>query len=124
MPTSTAPLPVAITHQSFPESQESQTYTLRCVLQNRLGGLDRVLGALTHRGLLPVNFHAMVQDEATLVVTAQLSLSADSQGEKSAEKLTKFLQKQVYVLTAELLETPLTRPMEIPRTPVLTPHFV
>jgi hypothetical protein len=76
--------------------------TVTCILQARIGGLDRVLGALTHRGWIPTHFESILQEAAdTLVVTMQFRTTDVF----SVHKLVKFLDKQVYVLSATLVET-------------------
>lgn len=75
--------------------------TVTCVLQAKMGGLDRVLGALTHRGWIPTRFESVLQEATdTLTVTMQFR-TADV---FSVHKLVKFLDKQVYVLSSALVE--------------------
>jgi acetolactate synthase small subunit len=69
--------------------------TLCCVVQNRLGALDRVLGALTYRGMLP---EQMVTTVDTCNDSIQIVVTFECDEEKTVEKLVKFLNKQVYVL--------------------------
>lgn len=78
---------------------KKNTYT--CTLQNRLGALDRLLGALTHRGFLPEAFSA-TQDAPNGRLHVQFSF--DCEEEKTVEKLVKFLANQVYVLQVSVLE--------------------
>jgi acetolactate synthase small subunit len=74
--------------------------TLMCLVQDRLGALDRVLGALTHRGLVPEAFSAS-RDETSDCL--QVTVRFECEEEKSVEKLLKFLNNQVYVLETRLL---------------------
>lgn len=72
---------------------------LYCLMQNRLGAMDRVFNALTHRGILPQRMtsalrHEKEQDSKAL----ELVVSFHSEDEKVVDKLVKFLQKQVYTL--------------------------
>jgi acetolactate synthase regulatory subunit len=69
--------------------------TVYCKLQNRLGAIDRVLAAFTHRGILPTRM-TTTMDEADR--SMEIAISFDGSDPKTVEKLVKFLQKQVYVL--------------------------
>ncbi len=73
---------------------------LYCRMQNRLGALDRVLGALTHRGIIPERMVSAVAENNTLA----LMFTYARQDEKVTEKLLKFLQKQIYVLEAHTVQ--------------------
>jgi acetolactate synthase regulatory subunit len=93
--------------------------TIYCKLQNRLGAIDRVIAAFTHRGLLPSHM-SMTQDEADRSMEMAISFECDDV--KVIEKLVKFLQKQVYVLEAgmffhETQSSPqeATAPVSIPK---------
>jgi acetolactate synthase small subunit len=86
--------------------------TLCCLLQNRLGALDRVLGALTHRGFLPEHFVSMFD---TANDCLKVMMTFDCEDEKQLEKLMNFLDKQVYVLEVRDMarpESPEARPQE------------
>ncbi len=72
-------------------------FTLCCLLQNRLGALDRVLGALTYRGFVPDNFYSTFDQKAGCL---QVVVTFECQEESTCQKLVKFLEKQVYVLEA------------------------
>lgn len=76
----------------------SEFTTLECLVQNRLGALDRVLGALTHRGLLPKRMETFLKGDSNN--TACIRVEFDCNDAKMVEKLVKFLEKQVYVLEA------------------------
>lgn len=78
--------------------------TLECLVQNRLGALDRVLGALTHRGILP-NRMETFQDGNNDKNTMRIRLEFTCDDAKMLEKLVKFLQKQVYVMDASAAMT-------------------
>ncbi|HEY9746970.1 MAG TPA: hypothetical protein V6C99_12220 [Oculatellaceae cyanobacterium] len=73
----------------------NQFATLECRLQSRLGGLDRVLGALTHRGFLPERMETF-RDKSNGTICVRVEFACDDA--KTVEKLVKFLEKQVYVL--------------------------
>ncbi len=73
--------------------------TLYCKMQNRLGALDRVLAAFTHRGIIPGRF-ASSHDEKNRAV--DLVVTFDCSDTIILQKLVKFLQKQVYVLETKL----------------------
>lgn len=75
---------------------------LTCRLQNRLGALDRLLGALTHRGLLTESLSTQV-DAGTdsVLVTAQFVCDNDNE----ITKLLKSLEKQIYVLQVSASST-------------------
>jgi acetolactate synthase small subunit len=81
------------------QSYDSQY--IYCLTQNRLGAMDRVLGALTHRGIIPQKMvSTLVQDNQV-----EMFFTFQKQDEKTVEKLVKFLQKQVYVIQAYTLES-------------------
>jgi acetolactate synthase small subunit len=87
--------------------------TITCTLQNRLGALDRVLGALTHRGFVPEQLVSTL-DPATGRI--HLTVSFPCEEEKTVEKLIKFLNNQVTVLEARLLSA--WQPAEPARVPI------
>lgn len=90
--------------------------TISCLLQNRLGALDRVLGALTYRGYVPEYF-ACTQDPQSDRLECIVVLECNE--EKNMEKLVKFLQKQVYVLQVQrFIQEKQLSPLEIPQTNV------
>ncbi len=80
---------------------------LYCLMQNRLGALDRVLNALTHRGILPQRMTSTLLSERPVTEgnedgqarpALELVVSFHADDEKIVDKLVKFLQKQVYTL--------------------------
>jgi len=76
---------------------------LYCLMQNRLGAMDRVLNALTHRGIIPHRMLSAIRNEEgpdgqMASKTLELVVSFHAGDEKIVEKLVKFLQKQVYTL--------------------------
>lgn len=71
-----------------------------CKLQNRLGAMDRVLSAFTHRGILPTRF-VSTHDEKNRAV--EMVVTFDCTDSVMLDKLVKFLQKQVYVLETHTL---------------------
>lgn len=74
--------------------------TITCTLQARMGGLDRVLGAVTHRGWIPTQFQSVL---CTKTDTLYVTMAFHSADFFSVQKLVKFLEKQVYVLSASLV---------------------
>jgi hypothetical protein len=82
-----------------PASTPTKT-TLCCLVQYRLGAMDRLLGALTARGMVPERFVSAVDAAAQ---TMQVVFTIACPCEKSLEKLIKVLYKQVYVLDIQLL---------------------
>ncbi len=91
---------------------------LYCRMQNRLGGLDRVLGALTHRGIIPQRMVSALQNNRL-----EIMFSFEKQDAKVTEKLIKFLQKQIYVLEAKTVQ-PETEAKHDAETSNITPLFV
>jgi hypothetical protein len=115
-PLSTVAIPVA---EETVSATIAPLQTVTCVLQAKMGGLDRVLGALTHRGWIPTRFESVLQEATdTLVVTMQFR-TADM---FSVHKLVKFLDKQVYVLSSALVEADVaaTAPVDTLLTAVKT----
>jgi acetolactate synthase small subunit len=78
----------------------STAKTIYCKLQNRLGALDRVLAAFTHRGIIPGHMSAS-HDEAERMI--EITINFDCADCKVLDKLVKFLQKQVYVMETRTL---------------------
>lgn len=72
--------------------------TLCCLLQNRLGALDRVLGALTYRGILPEQLVSNIDPKSNCI---QLIVTFECNEDNAVEKLVKFLNNQIYVLEVE-----------------------
>ena len=98
---------------------DKRTTHLYCLMQNRLGALDRVLAALTHRGLLPQRMVSTLRPDHGL----EILVSFHASDEKMVDKLLKFLQKQVYTLEARTLEThQLEADDASPITPVLNDY--
>lgn len=96
------------------------TTHLYCLMQNRLGAMDRVLGALTHRGILPSRMMTSIQPENTL----EMVVSFHGEDDKAVEKLVKFLQKQVYSLEVRVLDARLESPQAVSEPARITPLFV
>lgn len=69
--------------------------TLCCKMQNRLGALDRALGALTLRGLMPTHMVTRADAERDL---QELFVTFHCDDEALVTMLIKALQKQVTVL--------------------------
>jgi acetolactate synthase small subunit len=85
--------------------------TLVVHAQAKLGALDRVLGALTHRGIIPTQFQTvLLADQKTLRIESEFHLEDDH----VMRKLCKFLDRQVYILTVEdASESPVCDPLGI-----------
>lgn len=78
--------------------------TLVCILQNKLGAMDRILGMLTHWGFLPEQMNAHLDPlsghlETTFVFACEQ--------EKTFHSLIKYIRKQVYVLRVDPMRTDL-----------------
>jgi acetolactate synthase small subunit len=71
------------------------TTTIYCKVQNRLGAIDRVLSAFTHRGILPMKIRSTMKEAENAI---EISVTFSGCDSKTIEKLVKFLQKQVYIL--------------------------
>ncbi len=65
--------------------------------QAKLGALDRVLGALTHRGIIPQAFTCTQVSDSVLLVETTFACADDH----VMLKLCKFLDRQVYILSVE-----------------------
>lgn len=78
----------------------SNQTTVYCRMQNRLGAMDRVMAAFTHRGIIPARLAAShdVQNRAV-----EMIITFDCADSAMLDKLVKFLQKQVYVLETRTL---------------------
>lgn len=97
-----------------------------CLVQNRLGAIDRVIGALTHRGILPERLSTSPHADQALEMRISFILQEEKAvAEKLLEKLTRFLQKQVYVLEAYAIPPQKSQVTEKTETSnVITPSFV
>jgi hypothetical protein len=70
--------------------------------QAKLGAVDRILGALTHRGIIPTNFRCDTLEAGVVNIYVI--------------KLCKHLDRQVYTLTIEdISHQPVAPPMGISR---------
>lgn len=69
--------------------------TVSCLLENRLGSLDRILGTLTYRGIVPENFMATINTQSGWM-EVQFTFSCDDA--HAVDKLIKVLNKQVTIL--------------------------
>jgi acetolactate synthase small subunit len=65
--------------------------------QAKLGAVDRVLGALTHRGIIPQAFTCTQVSEQVLQIETTFHYADDH----AMHKLCKFLDRQVYILSVE-----------------------
>jgi acetolactate synthase regulatory subunit len=82
---------------SGPESA-TQQQRLACRMQNRLGALDRLLGAFTHRGIIPQGFQAQPDASGSEMLC---SIRFECDNEHQVRQLVKAIEKQVYVLSVE-----------------------
>lgn len=80
------------------EADMADQYELTVSLQQCLGALDRVLGALTHRGLLPQQMQMTADSDAQ---TMHLSLQVACPDPAVMNKLAQFLAKQITVLSVQ-----------------------
>ncbi|MCE3235139.1 MAG: hypothetical protein K0Q50_1319 [Vampirovibrio sp.] len=99
---------------------EKTPINLYCLLQNRLGAMDRVLNALTHRGIIPARMVTSANADNTL----EMMVSFESDDAKALEKLVKFLQKQVYVIAAHALDQTASDEAATDASSNVTPLFV
>jgi hypothetical protein len=65
--------------------------------QARLGAIDRVLGALTHRGIIPINFRCDTIEDDVINIHTEFICNDDH----TLLKLCKHLNQQVYILSTE-----------------------
>jgi acetolactate synthase small subunit len=94
--------------------------TMCCLLQNRMGALERVLEAFTYRGIMPEHLVSTLDPKTGCT---QVIVTFECEEEKMLEKLIKFLNKQIYVL--EINRMSFTRQEASPMTSVsnLAPLF-
>jgi acetolactate synthase small subunit len=91
---------------------------LRVYTQSKLGALDRVLGALTHRGIIPNTFLCEESTATGLKITAQFHCADDHM----MHKLCKFLDRQVYILSVEdISPSPVCAPLGLTAPPFPEP---
>jgi acetolactate synthase small subunit len=89
------------------------TRTLIVQTQAKLGAMDRVLGALTHRGIIPETFNSELSGKML-----QISTTFSMDGDHDMKKLCKFLDRQVYILRVkDASENPVCEPMGISTPP-------
>ncbi len=87
--------------------------------QAKLGALDRVLGALTHRGIIPQAFTCTQVSEQVLQIETTFHFADDH----AMHKLCKFLDRQVYILSVEdVSASPVCVPLGLSIPPF--PHAV
>jgi len=87
--------------------------------QAKLGAMDRVLGALTHRGIIPQQF-TCTQVEADILSIESIFRC---ENDHVMHKLCKFLDRQVYILSVEDASlTPVCSPLGISIPP--SPHSI
>jgi len=84
-------------------SSTSPFVILECLVQSRLGALDRVLGALTHRGMIPHRMETFLEgskapQEQGSAMRIRIEFACSD--ENAISKLVRFLAKQVYILEA------------------------
>jgi acetolactate synthase small subunit len=87
--------------------------------QAKLGAVDRVLGALTHRGIIPHAFTCTQVSEQVLQIETTFHYADDH----AMLKLCKFLDRQVYILSVEDASvTPVCQPLGLSIPPF--PHSI
>jgi acetolactate synthase small subunit len=87
--------------------------------QAKLGALDRVLGALTHRGIIPQAFTCTQVSDKVLDIQTSFTCADDH----VMHKLCKFLDRQVYILSVEdISASPVCVPLGLSIPPF--PHAV
>lgn len=87
--------------------------------QTKLGALDRVLGALTHRGIIPQAFTCTQVSDKVLDIQTSFTCADDH----VMLKLCKFLDRQVYILSVEdISASPVCLPLGLSVPPF--PHTV
>jgi len=97
---------------------------LYCLMQNRLGAMDRVLNALTHRGIIPQRMMSAIRHEdGQGGKSLEIVVSFHAGDDKIVEKLVKFLQKQVYTLDVHYANEENDAP-EAASVSSITPTFV
>ena len=74
-----------------------------CTAQNRLGALDRIVGALSLRGIIPQQL-IVTQDAENDQI--QVFMSFTGLDAKGLEKLVKAFYKQIYVVSVNLVVDP------------------
>jgi acetolactate synthase regulatory subunit len=80
--------------------------------QAKLGAVDRILGALTHRGIIPTNFRCDTLEAGVVNIYIDFICKEDI----NVIKLCKHLDRQVYTLTIEdISHQPVAPPMGISR---------
>jgi|GEM_PF-6204023 len=98
------------------------TRTLIVQTQAKLGAMDRVLGALTHRGIIPEMLMSELSGDML-----QISTTFAMADDHDMRKLCKFLDRQVYILRVkDASEFPVCEPMgvSIPPFPQGSPVLV
>jgi acetolactate synthase small subunit len=98
-------------------SPHSHRRQLWCQLQERHGALDRLVGALSHRGLSILAMHGEMDAEGQ-VFTATFEF--DCADDHEIEKLIKALEKQITVLQASCVTLGEDQPgfTTIPASPI------
>jgi acetolactate synthase small subunit len=85
--------------QPQPDANTTVSTTLICLVQNKLGAMDRVLGLLTARGYIADRFAATITSPDRM----QIMLTLSVEHEKALEKLVKVLYKQIYVIEIQMI---------------------
>jgi acetolactate synthase small subunit len=76
--------------------------------QAKLGAVDRILGALTHRGIIPTSFRCDALEHTTLNIHIEFTCDDDH----NLIKLCKHLNQQVYILSvADTSVAPVIAPL-------------
>jgi len=86
--------------------------------------MDRVLNALTHRGIIPQRMMSAIRHEGEQGgKSLEIVISFHAGDDKIVEKLVKFLQKQVYTLDVHYANEENDAP-EAASVSNITPTFV
>ncbi|MEB3205797.1 MAG: hypothetical protein VKK59_00440 [Vampirovibrionales bacterium] len=87
---------------------QTETITLQCSLNARLGALDRVLGVLSHQGVLPLQMHAVMTTNTPAKPTdgslplIQLTVVLPPCEPEVLAKRVKLIEKQIDVICCEV----------------------
>lgn len=72
--------------------------TIICTAQARLGAMDRIIGAFTHRGFIPNAMTTELQADGRI---NRVAVSFTCECTHTVEKLVKYLRKQINIIEVE-----------------------
>ncbi len=88
---------------------QTETITLQCRLNPRLGALDRVLGVLSHQGILPLSLNATMVAKPSqagadnsLASVMNVTFVLPPCDPQVMAKRVKLIEKQIDVICCEL----------------------